>query len=105
MMYEYLLIIMNSGDNSWSSDTKESQAEDFGYFFSCSLREIFLSSISLTSKSQILIQAELLLKLNLWDLIPLPPQRAVNVTLDVSDILLYFRFPGSNGKLLLLCGW
>lgn len=51
MMYEYLLIVMNSGDSSWSSDTKESQAEDFGYFFSHSLREIFLSFISLTSKT------------------------------------------------------
>lgn len=51
MMYEYLLIVMNSGDSSWSSDTKESQAEDLGYFFSLSLREIFLSFISLTSKT------------------------------------------------------
>lgn len=31
MMYEYLLIVMSSGDSSWSSNTKKPQAEDFGY--------------------------------------------------------------------------
>lgn len=51
MMYEHFLIVMNSGASRWCSNTKESQAEEFGYFFSCSLRGIFLSFISVTPKT------------------------------------------------------
>lgn len=31
-MYEDLLIVMHSGDSSWRSDTKASQADDWIYF-------------------------------------------------------------------------
>lgn len=34
MMYEYLLIVMSSGDSSWSSDTKNLRLKTLDIFFS-----------------------------------------------------------------------